>query len=112
MNDRNNRRGEPLGSAAILLLAVVLVVASLSLVTAQHRSRGLFVELGRLQLQARELEAEGNRLRIDLGKAAQPAAVAAAARQLGLRSTESKQTVFLSEPAGVDVAASASSGRP
>jgi cell division protein FtsL len=105
-------RAVPSGIAAILLFAAVLVVACLSLVTAQHRSRGLFVELGRLQAQAKELDAEGNRLRIELGKAAQPVAVATAARQLGLRPTESKQTVFLSEPAAVDIAAAAAEVRP
>ena len=93
--------------AMVLLLALLLVLACLALVTSQHRARGLFVELGRLQVQARDLEAEGNRLRIELGKAAQPAAVAAAARGLGLRPTESRQTAFLPEvgPAEVAVAA-------
>jgi len=97
-------------AAALLLLAVLLVLACLSLVTSQHRARGLFVELGRLQLQAKDLEAEGNRLRIELGKAAQPAAVAAGARSLGLRPTESKQTVFLPEAAPINLAAAASGG--
>jgi len=91
-------------TAAIGVLALLLVLACLSLVTSQHRARGLFVELGRLQTQTKELEADGNRLRVDLGKAAQPAAVAAAARNLGLRPTDSKQTVFLPESAAVDVA--------
>jgi cell division protein FtsL len=99
-------------TAAIGLLALFLVLACLSLVTSQHRARGLFVELGRLQSQTKELEADGNRLRVDLGKAAQPAAVAAAARNLGLRPTESKQTVFLPEAAPVDVAAAAGEVRP
>jgi cell division protein FtsL len=87
-----------------LLLALLLVLACLALVTSQHRARGLFVELGRLQVQARDLEAEGNRLRIELGKAAQPAAVATAARGLGLRPTESRQTVFLPEVGPAEVA--------
>jgi cell division protein FtsL len=90
--------------AMVLLLALLLVLACLALVTSQHRARGLFVELGRLQVQARDLEAEGNRLRIELGKAAQPAAVAAAARGLGLRPTESRQTVFLPEVGPAEVA--------
>jgi cell division protein FtsL len=97
-------------TASAVLLALLLVLACLSLVTSQHRARGLFVELGRLQLQAKDLEAEGNRLRIDLGKAAQPAAVAGAARNLGLRPTESKQTVFLPDAAPVDLAAAAADG--
>ncbi|MBK9244606.1 MAG: cell division protein FtsL [Burkholderiales bacterium] len=94
-------------AATIAMLALLLVLACLSLVTSQHRSRGLFVELGRLQLQSKDLEAEGNRLRIELGKAAQPAAVAGAARSLGLRPTESKQTVFLPRPAPGELAAAA-----
>jgi cell division protein FtsL len=97
-------------AAAIVTLALLLVVACLSLVTSQHRARGLFVELGRLQVQAKDLEAEGNRLRIELGKAAQPAAVAGAARSLGLRPTDSKQTVFLPEAAPAEVAAVANAG--
>lgn len=99
-------------SAAVLMLALLLVLACLSLVTSQHRARGLFVELGRLQMQAKDLEAEGNRLRIELGKAAQPAAVAGAARNLGLRPTESKQTVFLPEAAPGDLAAAAAERTP
>jgi len=97
-------------AAAIVTLALLLVVACLSLVTSQHRARGLFVEFGRLQVQAKDLEAEGNRLRIELGKAAQPAAVAGAARGLGLRPTDSKQTVFLPQAAPSEVAAVASAG--
>lgn len=98
-------------AAAIVVLALVLVLACLSLVTSQHRSRGLFVEFGRLQLQAKDLEADGNRLRIELGKAAQPASVAAAARNLGLRPTEGKQTVFLPRPAPGELAAAADGKR-
>jgi cell division protein FtsL len=88
---------------AIVLPAVLLVLSSLSLVTAQHRARSLFVELDRTNRHTRELETDGNRLRIDLGKAAQPAAVAAAARALGLRPTEAKQSVFLPTPAPEDL---------
>jgi len=97
-------------TAAAALIALLLVLACLSLVTSQHRARGLFVELGRLQLQAKDLDAEGNRLRIELGMAAQPAAVAGAARNLGLRPTESKQMVFLPDAAPVDLAAAAADG--
>jgi cell division protein FtsL len=97
--------------AAIVLPAMLLVLSSLSLVTAQHRARGLFVDLGRLQNQSRDLEAEGNRLRIDLGKASQPAAVAAAARALGMRPTDAKQTVFLPAPAAGELVATAGEER-
>ena len=76
-------------------LAALLVVAAMSLVTAQHRARGLFVDLERSQQQAKVLEAEGDRLRIELGRAAQPASVEAAARQLGLKPVDGKAVVFL-----------------
>jgi cell division protein FtsL len=94
------------GLPAVALLALLLVVACLLLVTSQHRARGLFVEFGRMQAQAAELQAEGNRLRIELGKAAQPASVASAARSLGLRPADSRQTVFLPS-SSLDVAAAA-----
>jgi cell division protein FtsL len=103
--------GRVKGTGAVTgLLALLLVAACLALVTAQHRARGLFVELGRLHLQAKELEAEGNRLHIELGKASQPAAVATSARNLGLRPTDSKQTVFLPEAVATDLAAVANRG--
>jgi cell division protein FtsL len=95
----------PATVVAIALPAALLVLSSLSLVTAQHRARGLFVDLGRLQHQAKNLEAEGNRLRIDLGKASQPAAVTAAARGLGMRPADPKQTVFLPAPGPEELAA-------
>jgi cell division protein FtsL len=78
---------------------VLLTVSALSLVTAQHRARSLFVDLERAQQQARTLDAEGDRLRVELGRASQPAAVASAARQLGLKPVDAAQVVFL--PAGV-----------
>ncbi len=96
----------PNGLPAVALLALLLVAACLLLVTSQHRARGLFVDLGRLQTRAGELEADGNRLRIELGKAAQPASVATAARNLGLRPTDSHQMVFLPS-VSLDVAAAA-----
>ena len=71
--------------ALTALIALLLVASALSLVTAQHRARSLFIDLERAQQQARTLDAEGDRLRVELGRASQPAAVASAARQLGLK---------------------------
>jgi cell division protein FtsL len=76
-------------------LAALLVVAAMSLVTAQHRARGLFVDLERSQQQAKVLEAEGDRLRIELGRLSQPSQVEVGARQLGLRPVDGKTVVFL-----------------
>jgi cell division protein FtsL len=88
--------------ALVGLLALLLVASALSLVTAQHRARSLFVDLERAQQQARTLDAEGDRLRVDLGRASQPAAVASAARQLGLKPVDAAQVVFL--PSSVSAA--------
>jgi cell division protein FtsL len=84
------------GRLAILLLGLVLVASAFSLVTAQYRSRALFVELGRAQQRAAALEAEGNRLRVEQARGAQPAAVEAAARRLGLKPIDARESVFLS----------------
>jgi len=81
--------------AVILLLGVVLVASAFGLVTAQYRSRTLFVEVDRTQQRAAALEAEGNRLRVDQARGAQPAAVEAAARRLGLKPIDAKESVFL-----------------
>jgi cell division protein FtsL len=64
-------------------------------VTSRHRARGLFADLEAAQQLARQSEAEGNRLRIDLGRAAQPAAIEAAARRLGMRPIDPEHTTLL-----------------
>lgn len=79
----------------LLILALALFASGMALVTAQHRARGQFIELERLQQQAAQLEADGNRLRIELARAAQPASVATAARALGLQPIDAGRTVFL-----------------
>ena len=66
----------------VAALAALLMASALSLVTSQHRARELFADLEAAQLLTRQSEAEGNRLRIELGRASQPAAIEAAARQL------------------------------
>ena len=81
--------------AVIFLLGVALVLSAFGLVTAQYRTRTLFVDLDRLQQRAAALDAEGNRLRIEQARNAQPAAVEAAARRLGLKPIDTKETVFL-----------------
>lgn len=82
----------------VIALAAGLVACSLSLITAQYRARGLFVELERAQQSAQQLEAERNRLRVELGRISQPASVEAAARQLGLHPVDGAHTAFLPQP--------------
>ena len=79
----------------VIALGLVLVLSAFGLVTAQYRARTLFVELERAQQRATALENEGNRLRVEQARNAQPAAVEAAARRLGLKPIEAKETVFL-----------------
>lgn len=81
-----------------MLCAVLLVLCAMALVTSQHRSRSLFVDLERAQQRSRELMAEGVRLRIELGRAAQPAAIEAAARGMGMRPLEPSRTVLIAVP--------------
>jgi cell division protein FtsL len=76
-------------------LAALLMVSALSLVASQHRARELFADLEAAQQLAHQSEAEGNRLRADLGRASQPAAIEAAARQLGLRPIDPDHTALL-----------------
>jgi cell division protein FtsL len=79
----------------IFVLLIALVLSAFGLVTAQYRTRSLFIELDRAHQRATALEAEGNRLRVEQARSAQPAAVEAAARRLGLRPIDAKETVFL-----------------
>jgi cell division protein FtsL len=95
--------------ALLAIVAALLVGSSLSLVTAQHRARTLFVDLERAQQLAKQLEAEGDRLRVDLGRASQPAVIETAARELGLKPVDGSRVVFLPTAVG---AAPAARGRP
>jgi cell division protein FtsL len=79
----------------VALLAALLMASALSLVTSQHRARELFADLEAAQQLARQSEAEGNRLRIELGRASRPAVIEAAARQLGMRPIDPEHTVLL-----------------
>jgi cell division protein FtsL len=94
--------------ALVIVLALLLFGCSLLVVTAQHSARGLFIDLERAAARGRQLEADGNRLRVELGRASQPAAVEAAARRLGLQPIDSARTVYL--PASVAAPADSSEG--
>ncbi len=80
---------------AILVLTPLLLASALALVVSQYRSRVLFAELEVAQQEAKTLDAEGARLRSDLGHAAQPATVEAAARRLGMRAISPDRVILL-----------------
>jgi cell division protein FtsL len=79
----------------VVVMAALLMASALSLVSSQHRARELFADLEAAQQLARQSEADGNRLRIDLGRASQPAAIETAARQLGMRPIDPEHTALL-----------------
>lgn len=68
-----------------IALAAVLMVCALAVVNAQHRARTLFVELGALKNEARDLEVEWGKLQLEQGTLISHARVEAVAKsQLGL----------------------------
>jgi cell division protein FtsL len=75
--------------------AAALMLSALSLITSQHRARELFADLEAAQQLGRQSEAERNRLRVELGRASQPAAIEGAARQLGMRPIDPEHTALL-----------------
>ncbi|HRK56345.1 MAG TPA: cell division protein FtsL [Burkholderiaceae bacterium] len=79
----------------LVLLAAALVLCALALVTAQQQARNAFIDLERARSQQRQLQAQGDRLRIELERLAQPAAIEAAARRLGLEPLDPARTVLL-----------------
>ncbi|MBV8210617.1 MAG: cell division protein FtsL [Burkholderiaceae bacterium] len=89
MTDSNRSR------LIVALLAVCLMASALALITAQHRARDLFADLEVAQQLGRQREAEGNRLRIELGRASQPAVIEAAARAIGMRPIDPDHTTLL-----------------
>jgi cell division protein FtsL len=84
-----------MNKALSFALAALLVACALALVVSQYRSRVLFAELEVAQQESKSLDAEGARLRADLGRAAQPATVEALAHRLGLHPIEPQRIVLL-----------------
>ncbi|WP_144635866.1 cell division protein FtsL [Bordetella genomosp. 13] len=63
-----------------LVVAALLMLAAVSLVTARYQSRQLFIELGRGQAQARDLDTDWRRLQLERAELARNARVDQAAR--------------------------------
>ena len=83
----------------VVLLGMLLFVSALSLVNAQHRSRSLFIDLQRAQLDAKRLDVEHERLRIEQARLSQPAYIESEARKLGLKPVDASRTIYLTLPA-------------
>lgn len=84
--------------ALVFVAALLLFASALGLVTAQHRTRSLFVDVERAQQEARQLDVDYERLTIEQARLAQPAAVERAALRLGFKAPEAGRTVFLALP--------------
>ena len=82
----------------VILAALLLFASALGLVTAQHRSRSLFIDLERAQQDAKQLDVDYERLKIELARLSQPAAVERAAQRLGFRAADTGHTVYLNLP--------------
>jgi len=82
----------------VILAALLLFASALGLVTAQHRSRSLFIDLERAQQDAKQLDVDYERLKIELARLSQPAAVERAAQRLGFRAADAGHTVYLNLP--------------
>lgn len=82
----------------------LLFASALGLITAQHRSRALFIDVERAGNSGKQLDVEFDRLKIELARLAQPAYVEAEARRLGLKPIDPARTVFLNVPAASAVA--------
>jgi len=80
---------------APLMLSLLLLACALALVTSQYRARELFAELEVAQQDSKALDADGARLRSELGRAAQPAIVESVARRLGMRAINPDHIVML-----------------
>lgn len=63
------------------LLTLILVLCALALVNSQYRARQLFIELGRAQSQARQLDIEWSQLQLDQSTLGKNARIEASARR-------------------------------
>jgi cell division protein FtsL len=81
-----------------LLVSVVLMMCSISLVTARYQSRQLFVDFDRTQAQTRELDNDWRQLQLDRAELARNARVDRAAREdLKMISIAPDRTIYLNQ---------------
>ena len=83
-----------------LIAAALLMLSAISLVTSRYQSRQLFIELGRSQTQARELDIIWGQLQLDRAQLARNARVDRVARQdLGMIAIVPDRTLYLNQAA-------------
>jgi cell division protein FtsL len=84
-----------------LLLLVVVIACALGVITAQHQSRKLFVDLEGERAAAQKLDTEWTQLQVEQGTWATNKRVeAVAARTLGMRVPDAASTVVITVEEG------------
>lgn len=79
-----------------IVLAAILMVSAISLVTARHQSRQLFVAAERLEDRSRELDIEWRRLQLERAELARNARIDHIARQdLGMVTATPDRSIYL-----------------
>lgn len=83
-----------------IVFALALMVSAISLVTARHQSRQLFVAVERLEDRSRELDIEWRRLQLERAELARNARVDHIARSdLGMVTATPDRTLYIDGPA-------------
>ena len=83
-----------------IVLAALLVVCALSLVKAQYQARNLFIELGKFEQQARQLDIDWAQLQLDQSTLGKNARIEQIARtDLNMAPLSPARTQYLTEGA-------------
>ncbi|OZI47009.1 cell division protein FtsL [Bordetella genomosp. 5] len=84
---------------ASLIVAALLMLSAISLVTSRYQSRQLFIELGRGQAEARDLDTNWRRLQLERAELARNARVDHAAREeLKMIPIVPDRTIYMNQP--------------
>lgn len=87
---------------ASLIVAALLMLSAISLVTSRYQSRQLYIELGRGQAEARDLDTNWRRLQLERAELARNARVDRAARdELKMIPIVPDRTIYMVQPAAV-----------
>ncbi|ANY15005.1 cell division protein FtsL [Bordetella pseudohinzii] len=85
---------------ASLIVAALLMLSAISLVTSRYQSRQLYIELGRGQAEARDLDTNWRRLQLERAELARNARVDRAARDdLKMIPIVPDRTIYMAQPA-------------
>ena len=86
-----------------VLLIFLLLVCALGLVTSQHRARRLFIDLERVQGQARQLEVQWDQLRVEQDGLAKSSMIDGKARRgLSMQAVPASRTLYLAADVPVE----------